>query len=53
MKKLKCKLFDKVPSNQAVSIDIRKQIRHAFIEFVVNYRKKGEESALVPPETIM
>ena len=51
--KLKRKLFNNVPPNQAVSIDIRKQIRHARIEFVVNYRKKGEENGPVSPETMM
>ena len=51
--KLKRKLFNNVPPSQAVSIHIWKQIQHARIEFVVNYRKKGEQNAPVSPETMM
>ena len=49
--KLNRKLFNNVPPNQAVSTDIRKQIRQALIEFVVNYHKKGEENESISPET--
>ena len=42
-----------MPPNQAVSIDSRKQIRLALIEFVINYCKKGEENAPASPETMV